>query len=775
MKLKYSTSALLLLTSYAVAQLPASFSATVLAAHPSTYLNFDDSTSSFRDQVNNLEFTPSATGTILPHQPGFDTAQPANTSASFSNTAYSLAPNGSVADFEWNQPFSFMIHIDKLQWSRSGTVYLFSKGDLSNNSNDYFLALSMYGNNSQLCFTMDGKSTFSAFPNHVEDKICTGRGVDSLPNGYNYNLVVTYDGSGSSAGLGLYVNGLSSVLETVNSNNSYGFSFGDVSVAIQGHGFGYAASTPFTSTGGGPDCIVLGTLNAVKGVPSTLNYNADRGCTSTPSIVLTSPTGTGVVLAATLLGTSLRTATTDPLVLAGTSSSGTFHGNVATVSTAAPLHIDEFAIFPAVLTPQQIQSFFYATKFYEALLNPHPADPLALIFDNDGCADSDNIYALALAIAAHKLGYVDLAGVVDTDGAGPGMAMYRQMLDQAGLQHTPVAIPSSTAISTSLCTAADADAVNPATPQTEAAYMKAATLYRTILVQNPTTPVAILLGGSFRGVSDLMQSPPDALSPLTGAELLARDARNGGAIYAQGLGCCFVFTGDNSLQDWSAGQYVVQHSGNLPIYWFGGTPQISGPGILTTRPADDPVFLFAKHLGTDVRQAWDSLPMTALLSSAFAGGVTVAIGGSGHGYATTTTFSSTGGGPLCQVTGTMLSIAGVPSSITYAAGTYAGLGSGCTSPPELDLIASTGTGTTLTATPTGTCGTVSITGPRAGSTSGATCSQHHFLPYSTLAAPGNPPILTWFLNSLIDPAPQPAAPELPSTPRTPPTYHPPSS
>jgi len=263
----------------------------------------------------------------------------------------------------------------------------------------------------------------------------------------------------------------------------------------------------------------------------------------------------------------------------------------------------------------------------------------------------------------------------------------------------------------------------------------------------------IVLGGSFRGVSDLMQSHFDGISPLTGSELLARNAENGGAIFAQGLGCCGDFTGDNSLQDWFAGQYVVQHNGRLPIYWFGGVPQQSGPGILETRVSPDPVYLFAKNLGTDTRQAYDSLAVAPLLSSVFSGGVTIAISGAGRGYDDITPFVSSGGGPSCSVSGSMISVGGIPSSIQYDSGAYAGAGWGCTSSPSISLEAEGGTGAVLTASLTATCGTVSISGPHSGSTSNSICSNHYFLPYSALAAPGSEPILTWFINSLIDPEP----------------------
>jgi hypothetical protein len=722
-----------------------------------------------------------------------------------------------------------LLHIDRLNWARSGTKVLLSKGNTSGNSHPFWqLYVYMNGAYANFCVEFNG-SGGSAAPNAVQETTCTTTTVDML-NGYNYDLVVLNDGTGQPNvnGIQLYVNGTNGGDRYINAGGSY--AFGSVTVAVGGSGTGYATSTPIFATGGGANCTVNGTLNAVSGVPTTvsLTYTKNFGCTSVPTlstvpyvvtlsgsgtgyatstaftstgggtgcsitgtmtssggvpasvalttdtgsctsaptIVLTSPTGTGAVLTATaptgagvtltaaLFGASMSSAATAPMYVAGYLNSAGSNGSSA-VTTDPPVLVDELAVFPAALTQAQIQSLFHQTKFYQRLLKATPARPYTLIFDNDGCGDPDNLYALAVTIGAQRIGYISLAGVVDTDGSGTSQAMYRQMLDQAGLAHIPVSVPSQFGITSGLCQAANINTYNSATPQTSTAYPSAVSMYRTVFAANPTTPVFIMLGGSFRGVSDLMQSAADGISSLTGAQLVAQNAANGGAIYAQGLYCCGSVTGDNSMEDWVAGQYVVAHNGAMPIYWYGGVPQSSGPGVLSTRNAKDPLFLFATTYGSDTRQAYDSLPTASFVSSVFAGGVTVAIGGSGTGYANSTAFTSTGGGTNCVVTGTMVSVSGVPSSITYTTGggTYAGLGSGCTSAPTIVLTAPTGTGVTLTATPTMSCGTYTITGASMGNTSSATCSQHYFLPPSFAASTGNETLLTWFLNSLIDPPP----------------------
>ena len=720
--------------------------------------------------------TTFASGAVTVRQAGFDSTQVNNTSAAFAYNAFNAAPNGTLGTLAWNSPWTMLVHIDRLAWDRTGTLVLASKGDSATNTTSWWkLTLSMNGNYSKVCFTQNGYGAIatSGGGGGVQNGICTNSYFDAVPNGFNYDIVVTDNGTGASGvgtyspgqqALQLYVNGLNQTyIPETSFSNSYSIGFGYATVTVSG-GTGYAASTPFMSSGGGANCVVAGTMLATGGIPSpAINLTVDYGCTSAPTIVLTAPTGTGASLMVGLGGATLNSSAW-PLMVPGAVTGATFTGVDAADSAQSLTYIDKFAILPGVLSQTQVQSLFYQTKFYQRVLKTLPSTPYTLVFDNDGCADSDNIFALALTIAAQKIGYIRLAGVVDTVGDGLSEAMYRQMLDQAGLAHIPVAVPSTFGSSSAICLAANVNTFNATTSQVSASYMQAKTLYRQVFASNPTSPVFIMLGGSFRGVSDMMQSPADGISSLTGAQLVARNATNGGAIYAQGLGANATFTADNTLEDWTAGQYVVGNNGLLPIYWYGGSPQVTGPGVLSTRTSKDPFYLAATTWG-DTRQGYDSLPTQSFLSTLFAGGVTVTISGSGTGYAAQTAFTSTGGGSNCVVTGYMLSTSGVPSSIISTSGvsgaglTFAGIGTGCltaASPPTIVLTAPTGTGTVLSASTTASpCGTVTITSATSGSTSTATCSNHYFLPYSLNAAqsPQQGAVMEWFINSLVNPSP----------------------
>ncbi len=631
------------------------WSSTLLAANPSLYLNFNDDTTSFLDQVSGLSFSVGG-GTVTPRQPGFDNTTPNNTSAAFAWNAYNEAPNNTLGDIDWNVPWTMLVQIDHLNWNRTGTLVLASKGDLASNT-WWKLTLGMNWGTSQLCFTRSSPGAQNGF--------CTGW-LDAMPNGFNYDVVVEDNGSGSLSALSMYLNGLA---VTMGSNhfipaslidNTYANGFGYVNLTVTG-GTGYADTTEFTSTGGGPNCAVTGFMFARGGVPYNGNWTPtgsnNHGCTSVPTIVLTSPTGTGAVIAVTLSGTSMNS-TKYPLMVPGYVSGGTHYGIGGATSSITSTDVDEFAIFPGNLSMTQVSNLFSQTKFYQGLIKASPTPVPVLVFDDDGCTDLDNEFALQMSISLHQHGALNLAGVVSEDGSVTCEAMWRQMLDQAALNNVPMTVPSTFwNNSGTLDPASNITAYDAETPLSNAAWGPSTTMYRTIFAQNSTTPINILVAGPFTAMAEFMQSPADSISPLTGLQLMARNAANGGAIYAQGLGCGATSPpdplpcggnvgGDNSMVDWVSGQYVVAHNGPTPIYWFGGTPQIAGPGVLSTRTGNDPLYLYFRGIGNDTRTCWDCMAVEAAVTSYFSGGVQIGFSG-GTGYAALTPFSFQGGGPNC--------------------------------------------------------------------------------------------------------------------------------
>ena len=572
---------------------------------------------------------------------------------------------------------------------------------------------------------------------------------DAMPNGFNYDIVLEDSGTGTPGALSLYLNGLSMPLILVTGTTS---GFGGVTIAATSGGTGYASTTPYTSTGGGPNCVVQGMAYATGGVITSAyssTGNANAGCTSTPTIVLTAPTGTGAVLTATSYPMTMNSSTW-PLLVPGYVSNGAYYGMDNADSSQNPLYIDEFAIFPGNLSFGQVTNLFYTTKFYQNLLYSYTTPPV-VVFDSCGCGpDFSGDQTMAMTIGAAKAGIIKLAGLVDNDGNPNGensVGWWRQMLDEAGLNDVGISVgPGSPTGNTGGCPAANITAYNASTAQNASAYESSVTMYRTIFAEYPTTPVYALVTQGANGYAAFVTSPADSISPLTGLQLQARNAANGGYVN--------MFQGNLGLTP-TAFQTILNNNGNLPIYMFGGSPAQGGPGILVSRTANDPLYLVAAAItrGNDVVSGWTNLNLAQVLSPYFYGGVTVAYSG-GTGYATSTPFTSTGGGTYCHVAGIMTASGGVPNGIETSWGesfpstsTYNGIGYGCMSPPTLVLTNPTGAGVTLTAT---TTLTVTCYGP-----SGCT-NQYVVWPNQYAQTPsgsGTAPVFTWFQNSLMDPPP----------------------
>jgi hypothetical protein len=149
--------------------------------------------------------------------------------------------------------------------------------------------------------------------------------------------------------------------------------------------------------------------------------------------------------------------------------------------------------------------------------------------------------------------------------------------------------------------------------------------------------------------------------------------------------------------------------------------------------------------------------MESAVSSLFTFGVQVTYSG-GTGYANSTPFTLSGRGPNCQGSGLLTASAGVPNGLQFswgqsAVGSYSGIGSGCTSTPIANLIGATGTGVTLNAAPI-PCGQITISGGVSsyGTTS---CANQYMSPgtFNTDQSPASGAVMTWFINSLVDPTP----------------------
>lgn len=589
-----------LLVATSCAQTRANYPSQVLAEHPSAYINFNEaSASAITDHVSGSVFTPN--GTITAHTAGYDTTSLGNFSTTFASGASLTAPNTALGNLEWSSPWSVQVQVNNLNISRSGDYFLpfLQKGTVSYNAQGWAVGVSYNAAGTQFCIMTSASGTVRS----VFHDYCTEQsgGMD-FPNGYNYNIVFTYAGTGNSASdYQIYVNGLPiTTVLTIDQNNG---DFGAVGITASG-GTGYADSTPLTVTGGGPKCHVTGNLISSSGVPQSVSLTSSYGCTSTPSVSLTGATGTGVTLTPTVNITTMSNS-----------------GHLTVWGGAQSAVLDEAAIFPSVVSQALIQGTFVHTKWYEQMVFAKPAEPPYVFYSNDGCEDSDNIFSLQIAIGAHLQGYIRLVGVSSDDALGDlqGAKMYRMMLDAAGLHHVPVTGPS---VPFGGDTAHCSPMFSTYNASVKTTFPNDVTTLRTILAGLPTgKKLVFLFGGPNRILKDLMESPADGISALTGSQLFAQKVDHSNA---QGLGCySFPCSAGltNESQDAVAATYVFANNGSVPLNYFPGIPEAAGPGTKDTHAATDPMTLMI--LATPVletRTCFDCLPTVNFLTTAFQAG-----------------------------------------------------------------------------------------------------------------------------------------------------------
>lgn len=724
-------------------------------------------------------------GTITPLQAGFDLVQKNNFSASFTNNAWIASPNGTLGDYDWNQPHSIYTHIDRTVIDRlnGGTLALASKGDYRSGTgwsgDGWVLDLEPDTiDGFPLAYRVCYREVGTASPQNVVQSVCTGSRNNIIGDGAGYDILLANAGTGWIGDDHLYVNGAdggggaSGPVYSTAANLGFGY----VTTVIGGSGTGYPAETDIIATGGGLHCVVHLGMLSTGGVPNgSLGANSAgqqqvSGCTSTPSCSLAASSGSGATVTCALV-VSTPSAPGAPLMVGSP-----FYG-ISSDASQGPINIDEFAMFPSFLGPVDDVNFFYQTNWFQQIVGTPPANPPLVIFEDDGGTDPDNEYAFAVALGAHLHGYIRLIGVINDDPSGYCASMWRQMLDQAGLNQIPVAVTTTFTTGGGLCPSSNIATYNASTPLTSSGYVNATTLLRTLLAKYPSTAVHLFTAGQWTGTANLMQSPADGISPLTGAQLIAQDASNGGKIWIQGGVCtpssppaASPCSSSSSASDTSNAfdnlQYVVTHNGTMPIYWMGGSPLSTGHGLPYGRTSKDPLFLF--YGGAGVRAGFDTVALLPIFTNQFTNPLAITFSG-GTGYATYTPITQTGGGSGCpNQVGWLYSPSGVPASVLTEAGenittqyidTLAGTAFGCTSLPTLSLPGATGTGVTLTPSLMTTCGVVTITIVSGTATidlaNDAGCTHNLFFETMSVnsAVSADSPFFGWLSNSLMDPPP----------------------
>jgi hypothetical protein len=281
-----------------------------------------------------------------------------------------------------------------------------------------------------------------------------------------------------------------------------------------------------------------------------------------------------------------------PALITSTAAIGAPTLSASVVSTVAPAIIASTAFVgtPAItvsVVAPTVPNVFWAT-------------------DND--SDIDDVVANALVFALHRKGECNLIGVSVESNNDYAPHSMRVMLDHVGLTSIPVGF------------IAVADAVSAYTKGVaqmglpvilSAAYPSAVSVMRQALANAPNRSVYFVGGGTTTSFAALLQSPPDAISPLTGMELVTAKV-----VSYHPMGGRFP-TGtqseSNISKDLTSAQYVAANT-PVPVVWSDynvGDPV--NTRISTVGGANDPYLVGWNLYGSTGRQSWDSMPILDVL------------------------------------------------------------------------------------------------------------------------------------------------------------------
>jgi hypothetical protein len=223
------------------------------------------------------------------------------------------------------------------------------------------------------------------------------------------------------------------------------------------------------------------------------------------------------------------------------------------------------------------------------------------IIDLDFCTDVDDACAVRMATSLDKLGVIDLKAMMLSTTGENNITALHGILTYDGYENIPIGSSALTIPDTSPYWS-DLSAYSSANMTVE----NAVTLYREVLATS-TDKVTIVTTGYVTNVSELLNSQPDGISDLTGAELVKEKVK---AIYI--VGGAYPDGFDNNF--FAAPEAIpaiknVVNTCEAPIYFI--TSNVGGPvkcGAILQQEAcsGDPVSVALYDFGTtDGRAAWD--------------------------------------------------------------------------------------------------------------------------------------------------------------------------
>ena len=270
------------------------------------------------------------------------------------------------------------------------------------------------------------------------------------------------------------------------------------------------------------------------------------------------------------------------------------------------------------------------------------ADPVCLIIDTDMSGDCDDVGAVCLAHALEVRGEAKLLAVVHNTGLETGVGAISVINTYYGKPDLPVGAYKGQFNRGMRGSYVD-DLVRrfPARLHNSSAAPEALTVYRQVLAASPDASVWISSIGFTTNLEALLRSGPDAISPLSGAELIAQKVKGlawMGGRYPQSSrdpenphspspehNFGFFCTANNTRCDGMGSDpiapstaFVVEHwPSAIPIVFLGwevGAPILTGAVMTNSTPTQNPCRQAYIDHGNGVigRSSWD--PATTLFA-----------------------------------------------------------------------------------------------------------------------------------------------------------------
>jgi len=160
-----------------------------------------------------------------------------------------------------------------------------------------------------------------------------------------------------------------------------------------------------------------------------------------------------------------------------------------------------------------------------ALGAANPQQPTTVIFDTDMESDVDDVGAVALLHALAAKGQAEILGMMVSSSNKWSAPCLDAINTYFGHPHLPIGVPTDTAPDRTSDYAQDVAEMLPHDLKASSQAPDATMLYRKLLASQPDHSVVIVSVGYLTNLASLLNSEPDALSPLNGRALVAKKVK----------------------------------------------------------------------------------------------------------------------------------------------------------------------------------------------------------------------------------------------------------